>query len=239
MASDLTQLALTTWAALAADVEIDDSDAALQTKGDRIINAVSQALSDVAGREFHRVVGRVERQAGFGTPELTLDHPPIALSPAPVIVLLDQTGTVVDTPATDTWAVDDGTGDDGVIYREGLWNNTSFRFAGIGAHRLPGQEAKRYRITYTSGWITPFQATADGGSLGTRDLPYDLEMAALWAARWHWWQQGQATGRITSASYPHADIDYDSVEDQGDDGGAPSLLPPRARAVAMRYRRTF
>jgi hypothetical protein len=82
------------------------------------------------------------------------------------VVLLDESGSVLDSYASTDYAIDL---EHGELWRSGGWVDGGMPI---------------YRVTYTAGYITPSQA-------GTRDLPWDLEEACLRGVAMLWHASGQ------------------------------------------------
>jgi hypothetical protein len=166
----LAALALTTVGALEQELGMEaGSTGATFTLLERSIHASSQAIASALGRELHYATGRIERVAGHRTPQILARVTPLR-SITSIVYLGDD---VEETIEADDYEIEDASA--GLIRRKGgVWRWTG-RVTRIDADPLGGSELELYRITATSGWITPAQA---GGAL-VRDLPYDLEDAAL------------------------------------------------------------
>lgn len=166
----LAALALTTVSALEQELGITPSSTGTTLALlERAIHAASQAIASALGRELHYATGRIERVAGHRTPQLLARVTPLR-SIASIVYLGDD---VDETIEADDYEIEDA--DAGIIRRIGgvwLWTGRSTR---IDADPLGGSELLLYRVTYTGGWVTPAQAT----ELLPRDLPYDIEDAAL------------------------------------------------------------
>lgn len=196
---------LTSYALTELDTALSEVGAtsAQNTLVTRLINAVSRAMSKEAGRPFHYQTGIVERVPGFGGYRLLVERRPVLTLTS--IELLAMDGTVADTYETDSYEIEDASL--GFIYRELGWPDTARATAGFSGGIVPGSERKSLRVTYTAGYITPFQASVSGGSLGTRTLPEDLEEACLWSVvdlysrRGHSRNQGSVSDGKQSTNY--------------------------------------
>jgi hypothetical protein len=165
----LAALALTTVSALEAEMGLaSGSTGTTLALLERAINAASQAIASAVGRELH-YAERVERAAGHATPRLLL-----GVMPLRAVSLVEYLGVDdAEELAADDYEIEDASA--GVLRRlDAVWSWTG-RVTSIDGDPQGGSEQLLYRVTYTGGWITPEQ---EGGAL-VRDLPYDIEDAAL------------------------------------------------------------
>lgn len=165
----LAASALTTVSALVAEMGITPTSAGVTLALlERAINAASASIAAALSRELHHAE-RIEHVAGHGTPQLLTRVTPLR-SIALVEYLADDNAEAID--AADYRIADASAG---LVQRLG----TSWRWTGrttsIEGDPQGGSEQALYRLTYTAGWVTPAQETV---SLA-RDLPYDIEDAAL------------------------------------------------------------
>jgi hypothetical protein len=206
----LAELALTDTATARSVLGLIDSsqDALIQL----LINAVSEAMSHEIRRPVHYRAGIVERVPGFGGCRLRVSGRPI-LSIAS-IDLLDIDGTVIETYASDSYEIEDSDGLLGMIYRPAGWPDTARQNAGFTLKPMPGTERSSIQVTYTAGWITPFQANAleHGTSLGTRTLPYDLEYGCLESVASLWRRRGHDLARLSESTQDGEQISYEAKE---------------------------
>lgn len=212
--------ALTTVAEARTEVGLAAGDTSQDGRLERLINAASLQVSRAAGgRRFERVVDAVEVLPGYGGAALILPRAPV-LSVALVELLDPLSG---DPSELDGWTLDAGAG---VLHRPGGWPSTATEASGVMGDLVAGSERRGIRVTYSAGWITPHQASASypGGSLGTRDLPADLEEACLEAVRARYERRdGVASEKLGDASITYA---------EGSEGG---LSQVTARAIRGAY----
>lgn len=172
----LTDAALTTLANVKTALGISGSSE--DTRLERIIEAASALAANYCSRVFEvpitdDALGTLtEKQAGVGTPFLILNRPPIDEDQS-IAVSIDGV-----TESTSNYEVHDAKG--GVLYHKvGTWLITAPAAWGISRPPAFNFPRKLISITYRGGYVTPTQATTY--SL-TRDLPYDLEQAAIMLA---------------------------------------------------------
>lgn len=170
----LQQSALTTWPVVQA--ALGHSDAAQQARTERLIDSVSVAMAQEIGRTVQRTAGIVERHGSDGFPRLFLRRLPVSSISA--IVRLAQDGSIAETFTTTSYEIENASL--GWVYREGGWPATGEPKGGF----TPGIQSRgppreSIRVTYTAGYITPYQSSTEGGAVGTRDLPFDLEEACI------------------------------------------------------------
>lgn len=207
----LTAQALTTLDALKAELGIHSGheDAYLEA----LIERSSARLASLCERSFHHQAGVVERATGYATPFLLLRVRPV-LSVASVVVRGETLGA-------DSYRIKPA---EGLLVRTcGAWG----RYAqGWGVEREPiaGSELDEAIVTYTGGYVTPAQATAEL----PRTLPFDIEEAALALAVLAYRQRGR-DATIKSEKILSASITYAT-------GGEAATLPAVVRDVVTAYR---
>lgn len=198
---------------------------------ERAINAASAEVARIAERVLHRVSGAVDRVEGHGGSLLVLPRAPVAAISA-IAVLADDGSTVEETYDATSYDLQDA--DAGIVFRAMGWPWTATRRAGVSGAPVAGSERASIRVTYTAGWITPYQASATGGSVGTRDLPYDLEEACLIAAVTRYRGRGRDRAVVREQLGP------ESVTFASPGASSPgSWLPSEAYQIAAGYRRTL
>lgn len=227
----LSARALTTLATLKTELGISGSDS--DTRLERMIEATSEAMSrEAGGRIFQREAGAIHKIAGYGYPRLILPSAPVVSIAS--IVLIDSDGTVIYTYASTDYAIEDA--NNGFVRNDGLWASTAPEGPGIDKRQLPGEERFGYKVTYTAGWITPWQADASypGGSVGTRNLPYELEEACIQSAG-VWFRTSQRDPTIQSQTTERQTTVYGAFSSQAEKRAG--VLTLEAQAIAKRYRR--
>jgi hypothetical protein len=226
----VTTHALTRLTTVQTELNLGASDHV--TALERMIDAASYAMEQAAGgRHFERTSGIVERVRGTGGLRLILSRTPIVSITS--IERLNIDGTVAETYSASTYEIEDANA--GFVYRDAGWPWTGAGALDIAGSPLPWTERASLRVTYTAGWITPQQA-AD--SVGTRDLPFDLEEATILATLALYRRRG-ADRSITNTTTNEASVNYAGAE-QGNTliGSEPNgILPLESLAVAKRYRR--
>jgi len=196
---------------------------------ERQILAVSDAFSQEAGgRQFQREAAIVERHKGFGLFRLIAKVAPIVTITA--IASLNPDGTVAWTYDSTTYEFP--TPSDGIIYGSQEFGWSARSGVGIASVPIPGTERPSIRLTYTAGWITPWQATSAGGSVGTRDLPYDIEQAVLESIQQSYKRQGRDAD-LASESYESTNKSWHPQ--QFDNRTSNSLISRRGVETARRY----
>lgn len=198
---------------------------------ERAINAASAEVARIAERVLHRVSGVVDRVEGHGGSHLVLPRAPV-VSITSIVRLADDGTTTEETYDATSYDLEDA--DAGIVFRAMGWPWTATRRDGVSAAPVAGSERASLRVTYTAGWITPYQASATGGSVGTRDLPYDLEEACLIAAVTRYRGRGRDRAVVREQLGP------ESVTFAAPGANSPgSWLPPEAYQIAAGYRRTL
>lgn len=217
----LTSYALTTYETVRDELGL--SGAEHQTRIERLINSVSRQMATVASREFHRQAGLVERYGVSNQMRLFTHQAPIVSITS--ITEVDSDGVVANTINASTYEVEDARA--GSLYRVGGWGDTAPYVGAVSDARLYGQERRSIEITYTCGWITPFQASTAGGAVGTRDLPEEIEEACIWSVV-SLYSRGGRDLNITSRTNQEQSISFREGR---------SFLLAETHAVARSYKR--
>ncbi len=199
--------ALTTTAAL--ETELGITTGSKTAVCERAINATSAAIQKYCDRNFCREVLTDERVAGYGTQRLLLSRRPLVSIQAVTIE-----GVTIDSTE---YRIDDA--EAGILFRRAGWDWTApYQPDAADPGRLAGSEEKAYLVSYTGGYVLP---TAVSG----RDLPYDLEQAALIAAVAAYRARGKYSKLVESTVEGEQRPWYDY------------LLPPNCRALLAPYKR--
>lgn len=130
-----------------------------------LINGASESIEQWCGRKFGRVVGKVEKLAGYDTTDL---RP--ALTPIESVASISFDGTTIDPTS---YSID--TEKPWTIYREIGWAWTAGLANAVAPYAMPGTESKLFTLTYTAG----FALAVNNRTPGTYVQPYDLEEACL------------------------------------------------------------
>ena len=228
MPTILSQAALTRYETVAPRLGLTSANITAEISRaeiEQMIDAVSGALVTDIRRPLHYVASTTERVAGYGSPMLMLDRAPITAVSS--IALMNSDGTVGSTYDATSYEIH-GSGVAGIIYHTGsVWPHTCISGAGFGTARLSGYERKSIRVIYASGYITPHQASTDGGSIGTRDLPYELEEVVIRSVV-SLWSNRLVSDQVSSETTSDRSTTYDVQA---------TLFSPFARDVLNRYRR--
>ena len=221
---------LTIWDTLYPDlnVAVDDSR---KTRIEGMVNAVSEAIEQIAQRHFEFQVGIVEFVKGHGTYEIVLDRTPVRSIQSIAFISVD--GTVSETYDSTSYSFDPTTG---IVHRSGGWAWSAEAADDIRGSPLGGSERRALRVIYTGGYVTPEQARI--GGYGARDLPADLEEAALISATALFKRRG-ANRDIQNDATQQSSVTYRSPAEGniliGTEGTG--LLTLEAAQVARKYRR--
>lgn len=205
MPSILAAHALTTLAAVNAELSLTADGGAVDNMIERFINGASERITKWCGREFIRTDSIEEKVKGKGTNVIRLSRRPILAIDS--IVISDST---VDA---DDYFIEDA--DAGKVYRAAGWPNTAQRAPGISQPLVPGTEdASQIVVTYDGGYITPAQAATAGAWVTAglfagqaRTLPWDIEDACIRLVASRWRKRGtdasieQASGQNSSHSF--------------------------------------
>lgn len=194
-----------------------------------LVNAVSEAMSHEIRRPVHYRTDTVERVPGFGGCRLRVTGRPLLAITSVELVDIDGS-TVLETYSAGSYEIEDSEGLLGSIYRPTGWPDTAQHVAGIVGKSLPGTERSAIQVTYDSGWITPYQASATeyvGGPLGTRSLPYDLEYACLESMISLYRRRGHDLARLAESTQDGEQVSWDSKE---------GILTKGTASICKRYR---
>lgn len=222
----LTDRALTTVDALAGDLGISSPDSDTTAVLERLIESASRAIEQYVGRTLYYEAGIEERAGVVGrTKTLLLERRPI-VSITSIEWDPDGDGSGATTVPATSYRIGDAEAGE-VIRDEGTWQRYALG-AGVRPDPIRGSDIELYTVTYTGGWVTPQQA-ADDGSL-TRELPYDIEQAALLVASSMYRARGRDRA-VKSRKTLGASITYH--------GGGSGGMGPDARALLSSYRRVL
>lgn len=166
MSIALPSNALTTLDALADELGVD-LDGVVDKRLARLIGVASDFIENYCDRQFGRAA-RTEYYRGFGMPRLWLNVRPLDIS-QPILVELDDQALELDAD----FVVDNA--QLATLWRANGWERTAAYVPGAEYEALDGQEAFRFKITYTAGYVLP----KDGTTGTPRTLPYDLEQVCL------------------------------------------------------------
>lgn len=202
----LSAQALTTVALLADELSIATpaSDSDEEARLERYIERASEQLATLLGRDLHYATDHTVKMAARDPYRLQLpDGAPRPLK-AITSIVFDDGSTSTTVTAADYEIEDSGAG--WIRRINGRWTFTGAAdaFGDPFAARLPEH---LYTLTITAGWVTPQQAIDDGGL--TRDLPHDIEDAALALAAQRYWRRGRSrdvkSRKLLSASVSYFD----------------------------------
>lgn len=159
--------ALTLLATLKGELgTVSAADAVLE----RIINAASDVIEQYVGRKLYRSTIVDERVKGHGGPRIFLDRTPV----------VSISAITYDSETVDATSYYVENADAGLVYRRVGWVWTAlYRPNEAAPGQQVGSEEGLFLVDYVGGWITPHQETAAGGSVGARNLPYDIEQVCL------------------------------------------------------------
>lgn len=209
----LASNALTTLATAKSELQLTGScdDSYLE----RLINAASDFVEQYTGRSFYNEAAKVEKVAGYATAFLTVSKSP--LNSIASITFDGETVAAADYEIHNAGA--------GMIWKRGGWVWTAPRRQDITDPPLPGYERRLYQVTYDGGYITPNQ-------VGTRDLPYDLEDAALRLVAMRYRQRGRDPSIVSERL-----LSWSASYDKGSGGSetAPGI-PPDVVSILDRYK---
>jgi hypothetical protein len=196
-----------------ADVkeELGLTVATYDTRLERLIHAVSDAIASYCGRSLHYDAAVAESVAGFGGTRLLLSHTPI----------VSITSITIDTgllAATD-YEIEDANA--GFIYRPSGWSWTAREANDIVGDGVAGTEERSIDVVYKGGYVTAGQVTTV--PVLARTLPYDIEDAAIQmvADRYRNPSSRIASERLLSAAVTYRDSD----------------IPVELRSVLDKYKR--
>lgn len=184
----------------------------------RIINSISQQIEKYVGRKLYYEADIEEKVAGYGTNFLMVSRTPL--------ISIDSITYSDATEDSNNYEIH-GDGNSGLIYRPGGWVNTSESFNTYAGDPIAGTNRKTYTITYTGGYITQKQDT-DG--VGTRNLPYDIEDAALILSVSRYRKTGSSLG-VKSESLLSGEVTYFDSSAHGIPEIVKSILNPYREIV--------
>lgn len=177
-----------------------------------LISSLSDYISSRCNRVFTYSAAWVENLPAYASTRLIVKHTPVVS----ITSITYNGGTIASTEYT---LADTGKG---WIYRATGWYWTASFFSNVGHDPYVGSEGDLYAVTYVGGYVTPQQAV---DSVGTRNLPYDLEDACVQAVVSRYQSRGQDR-RIMQESLLSASVSYRDVDE----------IPEVASAI-RRYRR--
>lgn len=215
LASDDKRLATLDTVKIELNISNNDSDQMLN----QMIRQATDAIESYTGRTFTKEQYREDLGAN-GRPILILEKTPI--------ISIDAISFDGSTISSTTFVVQDP--DAGLLFRERRWTRTWIWDSYI--TRTPsGHSREKYQIDYTAGYVTPCQSS----TAGTRNLPYDLERAAIDIVTMSFETAGQnpniAAQRTGDASESYFQAQGESI------AGLSVQFPPSVRDTLARWRR--
>jgi hypothetical protein len=195
------QSALTTLHRVKEELGLELTDASHDAYLQFLINAATTSIEKFTGRKFAQET-LVEHVPGYGSTRIMVSRTPI------VEINEIRVGEPPVDPAVidpTTYAIEDRHA--GLIRRINFtWRYTGFSRQWIERERLPGTEAPTIAVDYKGGYVTPKMAEDDPEL--QRDLPYDLENAALMLITTRFATRGErrdiVTERVMSASFTYS-----------------------------------
>jgi hypothetical protein len=187
-----TQYDWTTLARAAARLQVSESEGELPA----VITAASRALSNVLGYPAHLREEVVETVAGAGGAYVWLK--------AGQVRQLRAVSVYGQELPTEAYALDSAR-HGRVVRRGGLWPFTGSSSAGVSSIPLRTHDTGDIAITFDAGWVTPGQVALTPSL--ERDLPEDLEEAALLTVTAWWRRRGRDTD-VQSESLGDASLSY-------------------------------
>jgi hypothetical protein len=202
----------------------DDLSSTETTKLERRILAASAMIESYCGRQFQRVVGRVELLPGHGTCRLLPSLTPIAS-----VASVELDGDLVDSADYELEA--DSQGNGWALYASTGWMWSAPGVQTISAYPvpLPGQERRAYAVTYTGGYCLP-NDTVQAAPF----LPVEVSEACLLLAA-HLWRQRGRDGNVVAESDGDASVTLGAIG--GVSAASSGGIPPAIAAMLDRYRR--
>ncbi len=212
-------IALTTLANARDELGLVDS--ASDVRLQRMILTASAAIAENLNREL-----RKESTTEKVRPN---DAQKIVLKKTPIVSITTITIDGAEL-ASSGYEVDDA--DAGTLWRDGGWPAMSLLVEGAaGGDVVPNSDKKRISVTYVAGYVLP------NDTVGTRNLPYDLEQACLLTVVSLFRARGQDR-RIASEALGDASVAYRQINPAiglGEGGIIPDeampLLAPHRRVV--------
>jgi len=190
----------------------------------RAINQASAIADSYAGRVFARSTAITEKHEGNHTPLLRLARPPIN-SITSVTYLSNS------ADASTAYEIHDA--NRGQLYRvSGTWAGIDSSFADASFTLYTGVGRKTWTVVYDGGWYTAPQDDASGSI--TRNLPYDIEQAAIAIAVALYRAEGRDPG-LASESLMEASQSYVTTPADGSSSWLEANVPGAA-AILKRYK---
>lgn len=135
---------------------------------ERLINEASAIAESYAGRTFYRDTAIAEKVMGDEGPYIF-----VARAPINSITSIEFLGSALSTADYEIHEPNTN----GIIYAiNGSWARLDINYSDISMTSAKGQQRKAYTVNYDGGWYTPKQ---EDDAEGTRNLPYDVERAAI------------------------------------------------------------
>lgn len=207
--------------------ELGLSGTSADARLERMINAASARFAAIVGRDLHYAEDVVEDVAGYDRPRLAVRRTPLLsiLSITP----LDASGSAGTALDDESYFIEDA--ERGWIGRSASWSSSPASVDGVLGLAIAGTERRNWRVTYTGGSITPFQESADGGSLGTSSLRDDIEQAIIESVV-DTYRRAGARSDILSERLGDESVTYANPGTELTD----KTLSPSARALAISLR---
>lgn len=223
MSLPLNDNALTTYAAMRSDLgDVKDEELIC-----RLINAVSDEFAAEANRILQYEADVVDVVEGTNTLWLWMQRAPILSINQ--IQKLDEYGTATEVLDAAGYAIDSRPGT-GMIYRGLGWAPSGVQSTGLGfvAHNNVGRG--RFEVTYTAGWVTPWQADErnDNQLQLARTLPANIEEVVIREVSTAYKTRNRD---LTISSYSKTEGDAVTYRDL-----RKGFLSPAGKAMARRYR---
>ena len=167
--------ALTVFATVQAECKLAAGD---QTACERLINVASDAIEKYCGRKLYRH-SAAERLAPSGRNRLVLNRRP----------LVSVESVAIDGDAFTDYEIEDYAL--AYLWRDGKWQTDAPSADGLSYDEEGGGSQRTIVVTYTAGYVTPQQDDPDATpDPVVRDLPYDLEQAAIETVASMWRRRG-------------------------------------------------
>lgn len=217
MATILASNALSTTAALNNELNLNsDSEGPQDNAVERVINEASDFVARFCDVTFERQDGIVEKVKGYGGNSLRLNRRPIL-----TVTTVAIDGAVIDPT---TYVIEDA--DRGKLYAAAGWPSTARRAPGISQGPMPrSEDPQRIVVTYSAGYVTPFQNAQGLFSSAARTLPWDLEGAVIRLATMRWRQRGRSAQEV-ARSFEASGV---TMRQEG--------IPPDIMATLRQYKR--
>lgn len=190
---------------------------------ERLINSASQAIEKYCGRQFGRRE-TTDRLQGSGTLRLVLPRSPLV-----ELLAIEEDGEEVELAEV---TVEDAAA--GILYRAAGWRRHDRGIPGsVSGDVVPGAGSLPWAVTYSAGWVLPKDHTEQL----PRDLPYDVEEAALITVVSMFRRRGEDQ-RIASESFGNNSTSYDGIN-TAIGRGLGGVIPDSATIILEAYRRDF